>query len=499
MHASIRRSKADAAATTETADLYLYRYAEKKAQQIGQVTRLLKEISVDCILNKDQKSLGDQNKSPVTQRLSSDPKTIIEIVPQDHPYTAICDYMDTCEYKCAGERALTPHDSTYALSFLKYNRAKWADAIRDLFRDANTIMFSVNQVVKTLGGPREEIEYAIRYLATNALEYVHDSLGRRGTILLVEDRYIVFQPMELANLRASVYERSRPAPYFPESIDAGPLFSAPGAERVKPAIDVKNTIVRLEQNVSRILGLASGEEEAAAAANFEDKQSWSAQAQQAIKAAETGGLHLSLKNDAIERHLVSHFVDELSLAEKVSLFSVAESSPYAKYLRDYWEKLTVKASGPDKGPDKGPDWLVVFEKEGGGKNAFFYWDGTKWHPSTSASFKTSVGSEKLIKTAKWRPTAYHDHPVGFMAQHNEDVVFKVADSKKSKGIQLYNGYNTKAIDTIFRDYIAHKGIDVVGSETLSAKGKVVILELLMRQYGDFDSAEKRALYEEFNA
>jgi hypothetical protein len=197
-------------------------------------------------------------------------------------------------------------------------------------------------------------------------------------------------------------------------------------------------------------------------------------------------------------------VDELSLAEKVSLFSVAESSPYAKYLRDYWEKLTVKAPGPEKGHDKGPekggpDWLVVFDKESGGKNAFFYWDGTKWRPSTSASFKTSVGAEKLIKTAKWRPTAYHDHPVGFMAQHNEDVVFKVADSKKSKGIQLYNGYNTKAIDTIFRDYIAHKGIEGVGSETLSAKGKVVVLELLMREYGDFDSAEKRALYDEFNS
>jgi hypothetical protein len=352
-------------------------------------------------------------------------------------------------------------------------------------------MFSVNQMVKTLGGPREEIEYAIRYLAKNALEYVHDSLGRRGTILLVEDRYVVFQPMELANLRASVYERSRPAPYFPDSVDAG--FSRQGAELVKPAIDVKNTIVRLEQFVSRIQGLSSGEEEAAA--NFEDKQSWSAQAQQAIKAVEAtqaGGLRLRLKNDAIERHLVGHFVDELSLAEKVSLFSIPESSPYAKYLRDYWDKLTIKAA-PEKG---GPDWLLVFEKESG-KNAFFYWDGTKWHPSTSASFETSVGSEKLIKTAKWRPIAYHDHPVGFMAKHNEDVVFKVADSKKSKGIQLYNGYNTKAIDTIFRDYIAHKGID--GSETsLSAKGKVVLLELLMREYGDFDSAEKRALYESKN-
>ena len=35
----------------EAADLYVYRLAELKALQIGRVTRLLKEVSVDCILN----------------------------------------------------------------------------------------------------------------------------------------------------------------------------------------------------------------------------------------------------------------------------------------------------------------------------------------------------------------------------------------------------------------------------------------------------------------
>ena len=38
-------------AAEETADLYLYRLAEIKAIQIGKVSRVLKEISIDCILN----------------------------------------------------------------------------------------------------------------------------------------------------------------------------------------------------------------------------------------------------------------------------------------------------------------------------------------------------------------------------------------------------------------------------------------------------------------
>jgi hypothetical protein len=37
----------------ESADLYVYRAAEQKATQIGVITRILKETSVDCIINQD--------------------------------------------------------------------------------------------------------------------------------------------------------------------------------------------------------------------------------------------------------------------------------------------------------------------------------------------------------------------------------------------------------------------------------------------------------------
>ena len=38
----------------EATDLYIYRLAEQKAKKIGKITRLLKEISVDCVLNIEQ-------------------------------------------------------------------------------------------------------------------------------------------------------------------------------------------------------------------------------------------------------------------------------------------------------------------------------------------------------------------------------------------------------------------------------------------------------------
>ena len=41
----------------EAADIYLYRLAELKAVQIGNVSRVLKESSVDCLLNFGQADL----------------------------------------------------------------------------------------------------------------------------------------------------------------------------------------------------------------------------------------------------------------------------------------------------------------------------------------------------------------------------------------------------------------------------------------------------------
>ena len=72
----------------EAADIYIYRLAEHKALQIGQVNRVLKEVSVDCLLNKGQIHLSAENlKQTVKQRLSSG--YTINYAVGDHPKTEI--------------------------------------------------------------------------------------------------------------------------------------------------------------------------------------------------------------------------------------------------------------------------------------------------------------------------------------------------------------------------------------------------------------------------
>ena len=63
----------------EAADLYVYRVAEFKAIQIGNITRLLKESAVDCIINQDQQSF--------TQKIMNDPN-ITEQIPGATPERA---------------------------------------------------------------------------------------------------------------------------------------------------------------------------------------------------------------------------------------------------------------------------------------------------------------------------------------------------------------------------------------------------------------------------
>lgn len=115
----------------EAADLYVYRSAEKKAVQIGRVTRLLKEIAIDCQLNISQTNFTEEKLLQLTENqnikinLSSGKTVTFKI--GDKPFTDICDYMENCSFKCA-KRDKLPEltednkiKTTYEEPFIKNN------------------------------------------------------------------------------------------------------------------------------------------------------------------------------------------------------------------------------------------------------------------------------------------------------------------------------------------------------------------------------------------
>ena len=212
----------------EPVDLYIYRIAEKKALQIGKVTRLLKTISVDCVLNIGQtnmtaeKLLSRVENQKIEVRLATKDRVALRV--GDQPYTDICDYMDTCEYTCRGT---TPENttnknksdnttitSTYSTKYAESNIYAISKRIRDLFREQSVykrdqLMASINIRKKY---PIEHIFHALSVFIENQHEYLVDKYERNGH-LVNNGEYYAFQPIEISDEQTSTFERSVPVQY----------------------------------------------------------------------------------------------------------------------------------------------------------------------------------------------------------------------------------------------------------------------------------------------
>ena len=207
----------------ETADLYLYRLAEEKAIKIGKVSRVLKEISIDCILNKGQQNFSEENMTakgiePVTIELASGKK--FDGVEHDKykigdkPYSAICDYMESCTYTCRPDKDLSeeePKMDTYNEKFIMMNTDKLILSIKQLMRER--FFYRKAEIVNLLNikkkYPLVQINAALHQLIEDKNEYIVDKYGRDGNLVNIDDLYL-FQPLELNNKSISLFERSVP-------------------------------------------------------------------------------------------------------------------------------------------------------------------------------------------------------------------------------------------------------------------------------------------------
>ena len=214
---------------TEHADLYVYRFAEKKASLIGNVTRLMKEISVDCQLNIGQTNftidqlLEEAGNQDITIKLSSNPKEDTPFKIGDKPFTAICDYMEDCNFKCYPNATINSDDvtqNTYSEEYARIGFSSIVKRIRQLFKEQffykrDDFINSINVVKKF---PKEQIDFAITRFVGNKNEIIVDKYGRNG-YLINKGEYYVFQPMEITDEYTSLIERSIPIPYKRKSLE----------------------------------------------------------------------------------------------------------------------------------------------------------------------------------------------------------------------------------------------------------------------------------------
>lgn len=215
MHATLLKDE-----ETESADVYIYRMAEYKAIQIGKITRILKETSVDCLLNQGQTNFTQDNfaeflDKKIKQKLSDG--TVIDDFPVgDIPYTITCDYMDNCQYKCRPFKKITEEDineDTYNSTFLMINSDKIKERIRQLMKER--FFYSKTDLIS---GINLQHKYSISQIYATLTEMIQDDneivdkYGRTGYLINIDDYYL-FQPMELNNERVGLFERSVPIDY----------------------------------------------------------------------------------------------------------------------------------------------------------------------------------------------------------------------------------------------------------------------------------------------
>ena len=202
----------------EAADLYVYRVAEYKAIQIGQVSRVLKETAVDCIINHDQTNFTQEIMSKhieekIRQKLSNGfVENDFKI--GDAPYSAACDYMEKCYYNCEPSKEIDEdnlNEDTYNENFITSNSEKILQKIRNLMKESffykKEILFDLIQTPKKY--PLVQIYSALSQLIDDSSEFIVDKYGRNGHLINI-DEYYLFQPLELRDKNISIYERSVP-------------------------------------------------------------------------------------------------------------------------------------------------------------------------------------------------------------------------------------------------------------------------------------------------
>ena len=208
-------------AEEEAVDLYVYRISELKAVKIGKVTRLLKQTSVDCIINHDQTELISNNFEKIEEnrditQILSDNQILNNFIIGDIDNSATCDFME-CEFKCIPDIRIEDsieNTDTYNESFMLVNSDKIIQKIKILMK--MNFFYKKNNLLKLINTPKKyptsQIYAALTQIINDNTEYIIDKYGRTGYLINIGDYYL-FQPSELNSKFISIYERSVPIDY----------------------------------------------------------------------------------------------------------------------------------------------------------------------------------------------------------------------------------------------------------------------------------------------
>ena len=396
-------------ASVEAADLYLYGVAERKALKIGLVSRLLKECSVDCHLNIEQTNFTvERMKQTVTQELATGKQIQYQV--GDKPYTSVCDYMDTCVYKCAGAEPIENTETTYHIEHASANVDTITKRVRALFKDRFFYRKKelLREIRRVKNYPLEQIHVALTKMLD---EYLIDKFGRSGRLVNIGDLYL-FEPTDLTlpNKRtqtdATVYERSTPVDF----------------KRAYVKINVQAPEVVLESDSELVERLRR--QFYAVFEPTEDKveNDWYKHAPIAVHKFMEEGVDEAVLKALLVAHIVEEVLGEHMLNFLNGIESANSMDEFAQLVRTYVKERTMVHGD-----------LRVFPFSG---TVMFVRGTSGWKP---AEFEDLHDVKDNVVSLRAATLANLSHVIGFMLLEKvkKIMVFKnrEMDKKSSKGVR----------------------------------------------------------------
>ena len=461
----------------EAADIYVYRLAELKALQIGRVSRLLKESSIDCLLNYSQNKYNAETLQQSVQQLLSNGETIrFEI--GDKPYSASCDYLKTCNYTCRPYKDIGDDDvilDTYNEKFIVMNSDKIIQKIRDAFKEhyfykkMDLIKYiNINRVY-----PIIQINSALEQLIDDRNEYLIDKYGRVGRLINI-DEYYLFQPVELKDKNTSIYDRSVPIPFTRKK------FNVKIKDRTPVSIVEKNIVAPKKVSDKKIVD------------DLYKKYNQVLEYNSIIKRGEDNyyafcsKIFASIKEtgvseEILKKMLIDHLMQSLIYNDAIDVinylyYNIGLTS-FEKKCKDYFDNFLLKS--------KGIIGLMLIKEN---KRHLVVMKEDYWQDGEAEDYNDLLLEiEKLVL-----PRESMNKYVGFFSEFKNDyMVFKVIDLEdpKSKGARCDQSGKSVAINLLN----AIVGREEYTKENTRGRNKMefcILQEFLLRLYNENKKDDK---------
>ena len=434
--------------TIEPIDLYVYRLAERKGIQIGKITRLLKEIAVDCLVNANQQDLieSKMNKQ-VELELATKQSINFRLGYKDN--SIICDFTD-CDFKCIPDSSSETKEintDSYSQSYIIMNLEKILKRIKTLYKEHYIYKKTelINRINATKNYSLEQINMALDTLINDKNEFLTDMLNRTGRLVNIGEFYL-FQPIEIDSKHITSYERRNPIDFKMQSLK----FNLPDELEIiqeKSSLENENidVLLKLQENFKTATTL-----------NLKSKnKTWISSCSWAINNL----VHFDdFDKSLLERFCLEHIFDVLNINEKLAVMNsiVSENSNIQENIRQALLKLTYDNYVIEINGIKGFVSADYKQRFGVKKSKFFFYififDETKNEWVRDKQKKPIIYAELLKKMGQLKARDCNRDLIGFLT-HNRSrtsIIFKlksVIEGKKAKSGQACptSGENRKDI------------------------------------------------------